>query len=287
MRVLVTGVGGFVGSYLAKHLSVDHAVVGNYRTANDTIMDLRDDGLLLVQCDLVHTLELDGPYDAIVHAAAAAGPWCSLDQIIADNIMAMQALVTAAKEWKVKAFIFMSSISTYGRIDWPFVEENTTRIAPDAYGMSKTFGEQLLKAHGIPSLSLRLPGILGPGANLRNWLPSVAKRIVQRERITAYNLEGPYNNAVHVADLAELIANVLEKPFYQSDEIVLGAGGTLTVREAIERLARELGLPLYLEESAESRPSFYINSALARHLWKYCPMHIAEMISRYATEVQL
>jgi nucleoside-diphosphate-sugar epimerase len=289
MRVLVTGVSGFSGSTVARRLaSSGHDIVGTYRRETDFLTSLRNVPRLdLVQIDLIDAGKLAGPFDALVHTAAPSpGPGVDVATLVRDNIDATFALIEAARRWRTNHFIFFSSLSYYGRIEHDVVDEATPVRDPDAYGASKLIAEQRLAefAGAFSTLALRLPGIIGPGAH-RHWLASVASRLRAGEPVRAFHLDRPFNNAAHIDDVAALVATVLAREACGGfDAAVLGAAGSLTVRETIERLARALGVTAAIEEIAPTKRSFMLSSAHAAARYGYQPMEIGALIDRYGRE---
>ena len=92
-------------------------------------------------------------------------------------------------------------------------------------------------ADRLPGLALRLPGVVGPGAH-RNWLSSVAAKLVRGETIGAFHLDQPFNNAAHVADICRAGVPCRRAAI---DRVRCGCARCpwrLTVREALTRLGR-------------------------------------------------
>jgi UDP-glucose 4-epimerase len=289
VRALITGVSGFAGSYVARALAqAGLDVVGVHRRETCFLRSLTGEPrLALVRGELGHASSLPGPFDAVVHVAATSpGPGVSAAQIVRDNVNGTQALIDATHIWKAKAFVFFSSLSIHGDIAVPVLDESCPVSNPDAYGASKYLGELLLKerADRLPALALRLPGVLGPGAH-RNWLSNVAAKLIAGETIHAFHLEAAFNNAAHVADISDLLASALARGWHGFDAIVLGARGTTTVRGAIERLARGLGVPARIVSASPRKPSFVLSSEQAIAQWGYNPMEIAALLDRYAADI--
>lgn len=278
MRILVTGAAGFVGGHVAAHLaSLDHEVVGTYRKTEKEIPGVR-----------MINWTRDGKFDAIVHCAATHPvSGATLCNTIADNVPPMLDLLKMARANDLKAFVLLSSISVHGKISELVLNEQTPRTNPDAYGSTKYLCECALMEQPFASLSLRLPGIIGPGAHNRNWLPGVAHKLLRGDTINAYGLDGFFNNAVHVADVAALVGRVLPTLVDRKghDAVVLGAGEVITVREAIERLAKSMGNMTinWSSVSMDKRP-FTISSERAISKWHYDPMEVGAMIDRYGRE---
>jgi UDP-glucose 4-epimerase len=288
MRTLVTGASGFSGSFVARALAqAGFDVVGVYRRDTPFLAPLvGEPNLRLLRADLSEARELPGPFEAVVHAAAtspAAG--VSVERLLRDNVLANLALVAAAKGWRSRAFVLFSSLSVYGEVAGPVLDENCPIVNPDAYGATKRLAELLLAEEpALPTLALRLPGVLGPGAH-RNWLSGIAARLLRQEPIPAYNLDAPFNNAAHVSDIAKLVATVLQRGWEGFDFVVLGARGSTTVRGAIERLARGLNVPAKIVEEPPSKPAFTLSSGRAIECWGYDPMPIDALLDRYAADI--
>jgi nucleoside-diphosphate-sugar epimerase len=126
---------------------------------------------------------------------------------------------------------------------------------------------------------------LGPGAH-RNWLASVAAKLMGGETIGAFHLDQPFNNAVHAADIARLARRAVEQSWSGFDAVVLGARGVVTVREALTRLAAGLDVPADLAEVPSTKASFILSSERAMSRWGYDPMEIGALIDRYAAEAR-
>jgi len=181
VRVLVTGVAGFIGSHVAEAL----VARGDHVRGVDCFLDYyprpvkernlaglrRADRFEFREQDLVSAdvdALVDG-MDAVVHLAAQAGvraSWGRDFRIYCDaNVLATQRLLEAAAPRRLR-FVYSSSSSIYGDApDFPTLESTLPRpISP--YGVSKLAGEHLCRLYtqstGMPTISLRYFTVYGP-----------------------------------------------------------------------------------------------------------------------------
>ena len=279
-RVLVTGTGGFVGGHVARDLAGrGFEVVGLQRRP------AADAGFPVIAADFTAGLGgLPRRVDAIVHIGATSPqPGVTPDRLVRDNIEATRLLVDYAGEAGARSFIFASSMSVYGRIEAEIADETTPRIDPDLYGTTKFVGEKLLeaKADALPSLAIRLPGVLGLGAR-RNFISETTQRLLRDEPVEAFNPEAPFNNAAHVDDLAAMFARLLERGLAGFDAVTVAAAGMTTIREALLRLRARIGSRSEIRFDEKRRHSFTVSSRRAIELHGYAPMEIDALLDRYA-----
>jgi len=290
MRTLVTGASGFSGSIIIPALArAGFDVVGVYRRETQFLARIpAESRIRLIRHDLTDAGALPGPFESIVHVGSTSpAPGVTTADVVRDNVVGTSALIAAALGWRSRRFVYFSSLSVYGRLSEPVVDESTPIRDPDAYGATKHLAECLLAeiADELPALSLRLPGVLGPGAH-RNWLSGVAARLRRGETIRAFHLDRPFNNAAHVGDIAALVAHVLQRGWQGFDAVVIGARGMTTVRAAIERLGRGLGVAAKIEPVPPSNPSFVLCCDRAIAHYGYDPMEIEPMLDRYAKDLR-
>ena len=182
MKVLVTGVAGFVGSHLAeKLLSEKYDVVGIDKFLDNYPRPLKQKNLApflknpafkFLEADLlqINLRELLKDISYVFHLAAQPGVRSSwgdeFNQYSQNNIMATQLLLEASKDSRVQKMVYASSSSVYGDTDdLPMREEGNTRpVSP--YGVSKLAAEHLCylywKAYRVPTVSLRFFTVYGP-----------------------------------------------------------------------------------------------------------------------------
>jgi UDP-glucose 4-epimerase len=289
MTVLVTGASGFAGSSVAQALATaGHHVTALYRTPSRFSTTLQTVARVqLLRGQLRDAARWPGPFEAVVHAAATSpAPQITADRIVEDTALGTQCLLAAAERWRPHAFVLYSSLSVYGTITVPVVDETTAISEPDAYGASKRQCERWLaeRAAELPGIALRLPGVVGPGAH-RHWLSGVAERLTAGEPVRAFHLDAPFNNAVHVADLSQFVLRLVERRWAGYDAVVLGSRGALDVRSVIRRLAAGLGVTPRIEPTPPTRPSFIVSSERAKALWGYEPADLGRVLDRYAADV--
>lgn len=280
--ILVTGAGGVVGRFLVSYLAARHIPVIAVLRREGPRADLPGVRWL---CSPVEALpDLGGELDMVVHAAATSpGPGVSVDQMVRDNVEATRRLVAWARQCEVRRFVLLSAVSAYGSVQVPVVDEMTPSVDPDPYGLSKRIGEELLADSPVPSLCLRLPAVVGPGAK-RNWMVRMKEAILAGRPVEVFNPEAPYNNLVHLDDLATLIERLRGHSFTGHDRVVLGASGQIPVVDAIRTLMDALGRKVELREMSSPRASFVIDSRRAREAYGYRPMEIGTMVRRFAAD---
>lgn len=182
MKILVTGVAGFIGSHLAEKLVKDGYEVRGVDSFLDyyprPVKEHNLAGLLgnksfeLIESDLLDTdlhKLLDG-VEAVFHQAAIAGVRSSwgmrFDEYVRNNILGTQLLLEASKEMRLKKFIYASSSSVYGDSDELPIKETSPVRPVSPYGVTKLSGEQLAylyyKGYGVPVVSLRYFTVYGP-----------------------------------------------------------------------------------------------------------------------------
>ncbi len=291
MRILVTGAGGFVGSRLIPALMAEgYDVVGvvRERMPPELSLDSSPGKVSFVTGDLTQGLEIPGPIDVVIHAAStlSVGGRLPVADHIANNTMVTCDLIEKALSLGVRKFLFFSTVSVYGEINESVIDENTPTKNPDIYGLSKYLAEQALAeaASSLPSISLRLPGIIGKGAH-QIWLPRCVGKMLRNEPVKIYNPSALFNNSVHISDICNFMARLLKSPLSGHEVITLGAGGALSIQDVMERLASGLGSHSEIIESRNGRSSYTISIEKAQNRFGYAPMDTETMIDHYAREI--
>tara|TARA_B100000886_G_scaffold156214_1_gene106383 strand:- start:4773 stop:5651 length:879 start_codon:yes stop_codon:yes gene_type:complete len=288
-RVLLTGGGGFSGSYYAESLAaagfnlIVHAGRSRGRLPDD--FEVRT-GAKVITGEL-DELQIESPLDIIIHAGACSyAPGVTFNHMTRANILGTQNIAKIANQNSVKNVIYFSSLSVYGKVDGSYVNELTSFFDPDFYGVSKYIGELALQnpVNEFSSISIRLPGVLGSGA-VRNFLANVKNKARIGEPISFFGAKNLFNNAVHVSDLSKFLIKLLDENISGHDTIVVGATEKITVGEAVASINETCGSrSAILPEDNTSQPVFLIDDERAREVYSYESMNIRSMIITFAKE---
>lgn len=287
MKILVTGAGGFAGGHMARRLAVaGHQIYALTRKSPveppaETEARRR---FKVVHSSLTDASGLPDDIDAVVHTAATS-IWhgISVDQMLTDNVLATRTLVNHALRAKAGAFVFYSSVSAFGRVDADILDESVPTTDPDAYGASKLLGELHLAdvADDLPSLSIRLPAVIGAGSK-RNWPSEVLRKLSTGEPLSYFNPQTPFNNVVHEADLAALVDNALARELTGQDCVVVASNGQTTSGRVVEIIAEETGTSSEITSRSDPRHAFLIDCSKARSSYGFEPMDVEAAIRHLA-----
>lgn len=172
MRVLITGIAGFLGSHLADAFIKEGVDVVGIDDLSGGSLENIPDGCKFHIVDITDTESVEPKLlrdvDVVYHCAATAYEGLSVFSPghISKNIYAGSANVfSAAIVAKVRRIVFCSSMARYGAITSPFREWD--KPAPvDPYGLAKVGAENLLKmlaaVHGFEWCILVPHNIYGP-----------------------------------------------------------------------------------------------------------------------------
>ncbi|UCD54960.1 MAG: NAD(P)-dependent oxidoreductase [Candidatus Omnitrophota bacterium] len=281
MKVLLTGVTGFIGSYFVSQWKNNpYEIIGIAR--RNVNPDLQ---IPVVYADLAEGVSLKEPVDVIVHAATQAyGPDVPAEAYIHSNVEGMQKLIQYARDFNVRKFIYLSSMSIYGKISGNVADENTPIVNPGIYGLSKYMGELLLRdeAGWLNSVVLRLPGILGKSAKIC-WLAKAAKKIKSGQEVWIYNPQSPFNATIHVADLERFISQLIVTEFSGFEIVTLGCRQPITIRETADSLKKYLNSTSRIRVKDAKKKCFIISTDKARRM-KYNPRTVRETLRAYSKE---
>lgn len=215
MNVLVTGGGGFLGTYIVKALLArDHKVTSMSRQSYIHLDELGVKTLQVDISDLSQLSEVDlNEFDAIIHTAAFAGVWGDKDKFYKINYEGSKNIFDLALKYKIKYFIYTSSPSVvFGEddiengdetIEYPnkfFTDYAKTKAMAEQYILNKNNNE-------IQCISIRPHLIWGPGD------PHLIPRIIQKARRGKLKQVGTGENLVdiiYVENAALAHVNALE-----------------------------------------------------------------------------
>ena len=179
MRILITGITGFVGSHFAEYaLEQGAEVFGSYRWRSKTEnIDHLAGRIRLVECDLrdvssvQHLLDASRP-DAIIHLAAQSfvgSSWQAPAETLLINTLSQVNLLEAIRQRSGRPrFLVVGSSEEYGAVyesELPITEDNPLRpLSP--YAVSKVtqdlLGYQYFKSYGLPIVRSRAFNHEGP-----------------------------------------------------------------------------------------------------------------------------
>jgi GDP-4-dehydro-6-deoxy-D-mannose reductase len=211
MRLLITGITGFVGSHLAEFaLAQGMEVWGScrWRSKTENIDHIRD-RIQLIECDLrdlssvQNLLDMAAP-DHIAHLAAqsfVASSWHTPAETLTTNVISQVNLLEALRRRNARArFLAVGSSEEYGTVlddELPIRETNPLRpLSP--YAVSKVtqdlMGYQYFRSYGLPIVRTRAFNHEGPRRGEVFVTSSFAKQIAEIEA-------GRREAVIHVGNL--------------------------------------------------------------------------------------
>ena len=234
MRILVTGAAGFVGSTLINTLAeAGHEVMGLYRNTRPSA----DGCITLIKHDLAHPLNSLPQVDVIIHTAVQ-----NLHQtatvardFINTNVVGAINLANYAERVGARFLLNFSSVSVYGMVKTGLLEETTPLTTPELYGASKYMAELIFQEKAVPLLSIRLPGIVGPGT-FSPWLGKVCKSALEGLDIGIFCPDAPFNNIVSVQELSRFTNFCLTRQWQGTQMVNFGASQPSTIRGVAEAI---------------------------------------------------
>jgi UDP-glucose 4-epimerase len=190
MKVVITGVGGFLGSHLAdSFLARGHNVVG----IDNFLGGYKDNvpvGVDLYEVDLLNLNDLREPFqgaDLVIHTACTAYEGLSVfspSLIVANTVQSTTNALTASIQANVKKFVYLSSMARYGDRDGQLFTEDMEPKPQDPYGIAKYSSELLVKnlcdTHGLDWVILVPHNIIGPRQKYDDPYRNVASIFINR-----------------------------------------------------------------------------------------------------------
>lgn len=234
MKIIVTGGSGFLGSHIADALSDDGHEV--------TILDQKKSQWLRSDQNMVCADILDeksvhsavNGCDAIYHLAAVADIGDSIAnprKTLEINVMGTLNLLEAARRFKIKRFVFASSIYVYSN-------------QGAFYRTSKRACEQIIEDYnsqfGLNYTILRFGSLYGPRAGVSNSIYQMIKHAVETNTVAYRGTGGETREYIHALDGAASAVEILGQDF-ENQIIHLTGHERITTKNMMEMIAEIIG----------------------------------------------
>lgn len=251
MKVLITGIAGFIGFHVAKRLLSEGFSVFGIDNLNDYYdIQLKKDrlkelgvvendgtwvysvsGLSYIKMELqdkdsLMSLFSENKFEFVVHLAAQAGVRYSLSEpqkYVDSNITGFLNILECCRFYPVKHLIFASSSSVYGsNTKIPFSETDRTDTPISMYAATKKANELMAHTYShlfkVPCTGLRFFTVYGPWGRPDMAMHLFTEAILNNQPIDIYNEGEMSRDFTYVDDVVESVYRAMLKP--NSDKLL-------------------------------------------------------------------
>ena len=230
-KILITGGAGFIGSNLCEYFLKNNEVVclDNFSTGHRHNIEslFQNKSFKLIEGDIRQIevcKEAVKDIDFVLHQAALGSVPRSIDDPITSNdvnITGFLNMLVAAKDAKVKRFVYAASSSTYGdSASLPKVEDVIGKpLSPYAITkyVNELYADVFSKTYGIETIGLRYFNVFGrnqdPNGAYAAVIPKFVKQLINLES-PIINGDGNYSrdftyidNVIQMNELALLVTD--------------------------------------------------------------------------------
>ena len=264
MKILITGVAGFIGSNLAHRLISENKkrkkrnsfkIVGIDNLSyglKENIPEGVDFYQLDIKINKIYDL-FDG-VDIVFHLAAKnCVSDCQLDPVETTeiNVVGTVNVLEAAKRAKVSKVIYAESSALYeGSAKFPSIE---SVIEPESfYAVSKLASMYFAKAYqsffDVKYTALRYFCVYGPAQDYRRTIPPVMSafiiKLLKGERPIIFGTGEKRRDFVYVNDINDFHLECIENPKTDNKTFNLGSGKNYSILEIYKLVSELLGIKI-------------------------------------------
>ena len=275
MKILITGIAGFIASTLAEKLlssipDLEIFGIDNFdpfydrKVKEKNISDLiKQPKFRFKEGDLLDANVLDSfPSDinVVIHLAAYAGVRPSIElpgSYIRNNIEVTNNILEWMNKNGIKKNIFASSSSVYGnKCVVPFREDDNTSFPISPYAFTKRACELMnytyFDLYGIDTINLRLFTVYGPRQRPDLAIHKFTKLISEGKKITLYGDGNTSRDYTYVDDIVEGIIASIHYILNNNNvfEIInLGNSSPIKLSRLLELISKSLGIEIKLNHA--------------------------------------
>jgi UDP-glucose 4-epimerase len=248
--VLVTGVAGFIGRYVARYFSEQGwSVIGvdNSPAENAPLAHLTAYQHLHLPDSSFKTLLQQYSPDVCIHSAGRASVGLSVTDPSADfhanTVLTFEVLNALRLHAPQCRFVFLSSAAVYGNpASLPISEQHTT-VPLSPYGFHKWQSEQLclefFKIYGLPTASARIFSAYAPGLR-RQVLWDICQKTIAQKQITLQGTGNESRDFIHALDIARALMTIANSAPMQGEVYNLASGREVTIADLASLLLSAL-----------------------------------------------
>lgn len=243
MRILVTGGGGFIGSYLINELSTKNQIICLDHKSKNAIFPKNVKNVSFVKGDVsdpkILKKAFQKPIDCVIHLAGVLGNGACMENptnAVLSHVYGTQELCQKSIESNVKHFIFASTQSVYSTFKKRKnpLNEKMTSEPDDFYGSLKASAEFTLKNSGLNYTILRFANVFGynphvsqKGGAIENFI----KAVFNKSDITIYGTGKQKIDYVNIKDVSNCIKHVIKNSRTYNEIFNIGSGELHSIAE--------------------------------------------------------
>lgn len=231
MRILVTGVAGFIGFHVSKKLlergdeviGIDN--INNYYDTNlkearvnylKDFAQIKERKFIFYKNNIADRKLIDGiftkhKFDRVIHLAAQAGVRYSLENphsYVESNIVGFTNIIEACRHNKTPHLTYASTSSVYGaNTKMPFQEQHGVDHPLQFYAATKRANELMAHSYShlfkLPTTGLRFFTVYGPWGRPDMALFKFTKNILEDKPIPVFNHGNHSRDFTYIDDIVE------------------------------------------------------------------------------------
>jgi len=260
-RILVTGVAGFLGSFVVEKLK---------QRGCPNIFVPRTKEYDLVQMEAVKRVYSDSKPDIIIHLAAVVGGIGANQKnpgkFFYDNLIMGVQMMEIGRQFGIEKFVALGTICCYPKFTpVPFKEENLWNGYPEEtnapYGLAKKMllvqSQAYRQQYGFNSIFLMPVNLYGARDNFdpkfSHVIPAIIRKCLEAQchseeksdeesqaSITVWGTGKVTREFLYVEDCAEAIILATEK-YNKSEPVNIGAGFEISIKDLVNLIAKLTG----------------------------------------------
>ena len=282
MRILITGVAGFIGFHLAKKLiEQGHEIVGidNINDYYDTNLKksrlsiLESENFEFNELDINQISSLNKNFDLIINFAAQAGvrvPEEKKANYQHSNVDGFKKVVDYCMEHSIEKLIYASSSSVYDDSSSQSFSENDTDLKPKSlYGETKLFNEEYIEKLNsrIDCIGLRFFSVYGPFGRPDMAYFSFTESLKKGQPIKLHNNGSMARDMTFIDDAIDGIIKSIDFLMNSDKEIGnelfnIGNNSPILTSDLLKILESNLKLKAQVENIMVSDESLYTHANL-------------------------
>ncbi len=212
-RVLITGIFGFTGRYMASAMrEAGYEVIGNSLEPNDDPKIIQAD---LCSLDSMRNLVSLANPDIVIHMGAISNVVHeAIDELYMTNIVGSRNLLQALSELKkpLKSVVLVSSANVYGNSKSDIITEDTPLIPVNDYSISKMAMENLglLWSDQLPIFIVRPFNYTGHGQSDSFIIPKIVNHFARGDKSIALGNLDVYREFNDVRQVVDIYLRLIE-----------------------------------------------------------------------------